>query len=205
MSFLEPRLDVLPEAQRTLWPSLAFTSKRFTLYGGTALALRLGHRTSLDFDFFCFEPIDPASLRRDEALLARGQLLQLEPNTLTVVAGSPEAPVKLSFFGGLTFRQIEPPQVTADGVLRVASLADLFATKLNVIYQRAEPKDYLDVHAILSQGLTLSEGLGFARAVFGDEFNAMLPLQAVCYFEEPSLRSLPERVKRDLIKAVQSV
>ena len=44
------RLDVLPRAQRVLWPSLAQLSDTFVLYGGTALALRLGHRASVDFD-----------------------------------------------------------------------------------------------------------------------------------------------------------
>jgi Nucleotidyl transferase AbiEii toxin, Type IV TA system len=49
-----PRLDILPDAQRRLWPELAQTPEDFTLYGGTAIALRLGHRQSVDFDFFAF-------------------------------------------------------------------------------------------------------------------------------------------------------
>ena len=48
----EPRLDVLPDEQRALWPALASVPDAFVLYGGTALALRLGHRTSVDFDCF---------------------------------------------------------------------------------------------------------------------------------------------------------
>jgi hypothetical protein len=46
-----PRLDILPDAQRRLWPELARTPDNFTLYGGTAIALRLGHRQSADFYF----------------------------------------------------------------------------------------------------------------------------------------------------------
>ena len=53
-----PRLDVLPEAQRAVWPALAGIPDSFVLYGGTALALRLGHRASVDFNFFSSEPID---------------------------------------------------------------------------------------------------------------------------------------------------
>jgi Nucleotidyl transferase AbiEii toxin, Type IV TA system len=55
-----PRLDILPDVQQRLWPELAQTPDNFTLYGGTAIALRLGHRQSVDFDFFAltssFEP-----------------------------------------------------------------------------------------------------------------------------------------------------
>ena len=53
MRQLAPRLDILPEAQRAFWQALApLRPSGFVLYGGTAVALLLGHRTSLDFDFF---------------------------------------------------------------------------------------------------------------------------------------------------------
>lgn len=47
-----PRLDILPPSQRRLWDELKSTPRSFILYGGTALALGLGHRASEDFDFF---------------------------------------------------------------------------------------------------------------------------------------------------------
>ena len=55
----KPRMDMLPPAQRRLWPELRRApGLGFTLYGGTAIALRLGHRTSVDFDFFSDKPLD---------------------------------------------------------------------------------------------------------------------------------------------------
>ena len=52
-SAFKPRMDVLPPAQRALWPQLGpLADLGFVLYGGTAVALRLGHRSSVDFDFF---------------------------------------------------------------------------------------------------------------------------------------------------------
>ena len=51
-----PDLSILPPPQLRLWPELDTTPATFTLYGGTALALRLGHRTSVDFDFFSNQP-----------------------------------------------------------------------------------------------------------------------------------------------------
>jgi len=53
-----PRLNILPPAQRSLWPHLVQVPGHFVLYGGTAIALRLGHRQSIDFDFFSDVDLD---------------------------------------------------------------------------------------------------------------------------------------------------
>src|ERR1700733_1438425 len=100
MSFV-PRLDVLPAAQRVLWPKLKEVPRQFVLYGGTALALRLGHRTSVDFDLFSSDQMAPVQLRGSLSFLADAESLQIAPNTLTVSVPCPE-PVKVSFFGGLS-------------------------------------------------------------------------------------------------------
>jgi hypothetical protein len=52
MNEFYPSLDVLTAAQLRLWSELSAVPEDFVLYGGTALALHLGHRTSVDFDFF---------------------------------------------------------------------------------------------------------------------------------------------------------
>ena len=57
-----PRLDALGPAQRHLWSRLASTPSSFVLYGDTALALRLGHRASVDFDFFSSSSFQPDAL-----------------------------------------------------------------------------------------------------------------------------------------------
>lgn len=205
MSQFTPLLKILPAGQRALWPDLRFARERFVLYGGTALALRLGHRASVDFDFFSFEPFVPAELSRAAPWLSEAERLQVEPNTLTVLHRGGQGSVKVSFFGGLTFGQVQQPEETVDGVMRVAGLPDLFATKLNTIYQRAEARDYLDIHALLGSGVRLEDGLAWAKTVYGSDFNTMLPLQALCYFQEPSLRDLPPSVKDDLVRAVQAL
>jgi hypothetical protein len=51
-----PKLEILSPPQRRLWSELKETPQEFVFYGGTALALRLGHRTSEDFDFFSNRP-----------------------------------------------------------------------------------------------------------------------------------------------------
>ena len=78
---LTPRLDALPEAQRALWPALARIPDSCVLYGGTALALRLGHRASVDFDFFSSAAIDFDALfdlaRDGIAVLTRHQMVAI--------------------------------------------------------------------------------------------------------------------------------
>ena len=61
-AFFTPNLKILPQGQRELWPLLGTIPARFTLYGGTALAIQLGHRESVDFDFFSSQAfIQPSS------------------------------------------------------------------------------------------------------------------------------------------------
>lgn len=62
MTDFAARLDILPPSQRRLWDELSAVPPEFVLYGGTALALHLGHRESLDFDFFGTRPLDPTRL-----------------------------------------------------------------------------------------------------------------------------------------------
>lgn len=205
MNAFAPRLEILPAAQRRLWPALAEVPPHFVLYGGTALALRLGHRQSLDFDFFSTAGFGPDELRRKLAFAANAEVLQLAANTLTFRTAGADG-VKVSFFGGLRLKQIDPPARCADNGIRVAGTRDLLATKLNTLVQRAEAKDYLDVHALLGSGLSLAAGLACARAAFpGGEFNATLPLKALTYFEDGDLPTLPADVKRALIAAACAV
>lgn len=91
-----PKLEILPQAQRRLWQELRDTPGEFVLYGGTALALRLGHRTSEDFDFFSNRPFSPDLLRKRIGFIQDAEIRQLDENTLTVLVNR-EGPVKLSF------------------------------------------------------------------------------------------------------------
>ena len=83
---LHPKLDVLPPPQRTLWPNLVQIPEHFVLYGGTAIALRLGHRVSVDFDFFTAESFAPADLLHAIPILQApgAKVQQSQPNTFTV-------------------------------------------------------------------------------------------------------------------------
>ncbi len=198
MTRLAPRLDVLPAAQRALWPELAALPRGFVLYGGTALALRLGHRASVDFDFFAHEPLDHRALERALPWLREGEALQEEANARTVLVRAGGGSVKVSLFGNIAFGRVGEPEVTEDGALRVASLVDLGGTKVKALLQRVEAKDYLDVAALLDAGVPIEEILGAARALFGPSFNPLIAQKTLAYFEGGDLASLPEDVKRKL-------
>jgi hypothetical protein len=181
---LIPRLEVLPDAQRALWPALAGIPDACVLCGGTALALRLGHRASVDFDFFSSAAVDFDALFK-LPVLAGAEVLQRAPDTLTVSTkpGAPE-PVRISFFGGIDIGRVGHPERTADGVLQVASLLDLFGTKLKVLLDRVVAKDYLDLAAILRSGARLRDGLGAAAALYGNRFPPADAVKTLAYFGE---------------------
>jgi hypothetical protein len=176
----------------------------FTLYGGTAIALHLGHRQSIDFDFFAQTSFEPDALLRQIPYLKGAVVRQSSPNTLTTTVER-TGPVQVSFFGGLGLGQVEAPDVIKDLNLAIASLVDLAGTKAKVIIQRVEPKDYIDVHALMTKGgIPLANMLAAASIIFGPQLNPLDALKAIAYHQDPALAGLSEEVKRDLAKAVRA-
>ncbi len=192
-----PNLSTLPDHQRTLWPELQQIPDRFVLYGGTAVAIRLGHRQSVDFDFFSSESFTAEALRGEIPLLAASETLQIATNTLTVSVARGR-PVRLSFFGGLGIGRVGAPERCDDNGLWVGALIDLAATKMAVVQQRAERKDYMDIDAILSRGTTLEDALAAAAALYGASFNPLITLKALAYFQDGDLPELPHDVRSRL-------
>jgi hypothetical protein len=192
----EPRLDTLPPAQQEIWPSLRPTPRlSYVLYGGTAVALHLGHRQSVDFDFFRYEPLDKDEIRRTLAFAERATVIQDSPTALAFLAPTVSGLVKLSFFGGLRIGRMTEPLQTADGTLLVASLEDLLATKLKATLDRAEAKDYRDIAAMLRAGVSLPHGVAaFSKMFPGGEPAEVL--RALGYFGDGDLPSLPAADKK---------
>jgi hypothetical protein len=201
----QPHLSILPAPQRRLWDELRAVPEEFVLYGETALALRLGHRQSLDFDFFGNQPFEPARLTAQIPFLTGATITQQEPNPLSVTIDR-AGPVKLSFFGLPRLGRPRPPQIAADNGLQVASLLDLAGTKTAVVQQRAEAKDYLDVDALLQDGrVDLPLALASARAIYGPTFNPQITLKALSFFGDGDLSRLSRAVQDRLAKAAREV
>ncbi len=198
----KPALGKLPASQRQLWPLLAPLKKLdFVLHGGTAITLRLGHRESVDFDFFTHEPLNRKALLNALPALAGSTTIQDEPESYTALLQG----VKVSFFGTITFGRIGNPQTTHDGVARVASLEDLLAQKLKVVMQRVESKDYRDIAALLRSGQSLSAGMAGACALYGPNFSPMDCAKALVYFKGGDLASVPPADRKTLMDQVRAL
>jgi hypothetical protein len=199
-----PRLDILPPPQRRLWPELAATPPGFVLYGGTAIALRLGHRQSVDFDFFSFGEVVSVRLLESTSYLRDADVLLSAPGTLSLRVDR-DGPVNVSFFGPLRLGQVDEPETVAGPDIAVASLRDLGGVKVAVVTQRAEARDYVDIHAMIRAGLTLHEMLAAANVIYEGEFNPLVALKALAYHDDLSAADLTEDARRDLAAAVASV
>ena len=195
-----PNLSTLPTAQRALWLELEATPDHFTLYGGTALYL--GHRTSVDFDFFSNASFDPDDLARTVPYLKDAERIQVAPNTLTCRVDR-GGPVLVSFFGDLNLGQVAAREQLAGMTLYVASLLDIAGTKAAVVQKRAEVKDYLDIDALLRHGIDLPTILAAGAVVYGRQFNPVVTVKALSYFDD--LPGLPAEVRRRLAAAVAAL
>ena len=207
-------LDSLPAEQLATWNAFENSDLAgFTLYGGTALALHYGHRPSVDFDFFTSLAVTPEIIHQRLPWLEKHfkSTLQLEANTFVFTTRAPNcksrSTVKLSFFGNLNLPVLEAPSIAANGVA-LASTRDLLATKLKVVNQRIEAKDYIDVAEILKSSdhpaRTLERGLDDMKAMFAEAAPAET-LKALCWFHGGDLEVLGSSIKQFLESTVKAV
>jgi hypothetical protein len=205
MQEFSPRLEILPASQRRLWTELFSVPHEFVLYGGTALALHLGHRSSVDFDFFGSRALDQPALETGIPFLAGAKVIQRDTNTLSLIVDR-GGPVKVSFFGVPSLPRLAPPHVSKDNGLQVASLLDLAGTKASVVQLRAEARDYIDVDALMTLGgIGLPTALAAAQKLYGPSYNPQITLKALSYFDDGNLRELPDSIQRRLVTAAREV
>ena len=198
MAALDLQLHCLPAAQRRLWTELGSVPPEFVLCGGTALALMLGHRKSVDFDFFSYRAIDTRRLLSTIDFLCDAKVIQQDINTLTVEVKR-GAKVRVSFFGVPKLNRIKTTRLLSEPKIKLASPIDLAGMKAAVITQRAEIKDYLDLHALFTQtSLTFLDALAAASKIYGPQFNPLLGIKALADLNAPQLIKLPAAVKSTL-------
>ncbi len=172
--------NILDDERRALLPLFAtFSTQGFYLAGGTGLALQLGHRDSIDFDFFSERPFDAELLAKELDTLFVGRTVtvtQLENNTLSCVVGDN---VQLSFMT-YAYPLIEPLVCTDHFPL--ASIQDIGCMKLSAITSRSVEKDYVDLYQIL-QSIDLSTllSLSYKKHPALDE---ALILKSLVYFDD---------------------
>jgi Nucleotidyl transferase AbiEii toxin, Type IV TA system len=170
-------LSILSEEQKQLLPFVTSLRKEYYLVGGTAIALYIGHRMSIDFDLF-----KKASVRRDKISKSLNevgiayQLIFADAESFHVVANG----VKMTFF---QYPFDIPSKPRLDGI-KTPSLLDLAAMKAYALGRRAKWKDYVDLYFILRDYHTLVEISDRAKVLFQDVFSPKLFRQQLCYFDD---------------------
>lgn len=171
-------LEILSKKQAEVLLRLGFLKKRrFYLAGGTGLALQLGHRTSVDFDFYSQGHFDaPQFYRRVESVFGEQvQKMGQERDTLFCAIDG----VELSFFW-YKYPLIQRAK-TINGV-SVASLKDIAAMKLIAISHRPVKRDYIDIFYLLKV-FSLEEMFSFVKKKYPN-FNQYFSLRALGYFDD---------------------
>jgi hypothetical protein len=205
MSHFLPHLEILPAPQRALWNELSEVSREFVLYGGTALALHLAHRNSVDFDLFGSRALDLSEIEQGVSFLKGANIIQRDKNTLSAIVDR-GGPVKVSFFGVPNLPRLSAAVVATDNGLGVASLLDLAGTKASVVQVRAEARDYIDIDALITVGkVDLPLALSAAQRLYGSSFNPQITLKALSFFDDGNLWQLPAEMKLRLVTAAREV
>ena len=181
--------EILHAEQRTVLGQLGrhMTAREFYLAGGTGVALRLGHRQSVDLDWFTGEwiqdPLRLAAEMRDEGLAF--QTAQVDRGTLHgAISG-----VRVSL---LEYRYplLQPWDVWPECGCAVASLDDLASMKLSAIAQRGSRKDFVDLYALGLRHGSLAQMLELYGRRYSVEDIAHV-LYSLSYFDDADREPMP--------------
>ncbi len=171
--------EILTTAQVDLLPLVHIFSKDFGLVGGTAIALQIGHRESIDFDLFTSEDFDNKTIRK-KIERRRYQIQKIftdETGQYTILIDG----VHITFF-----QYDYPIQYIKDfdKIIAMPELATLGAMKAFAMGRRPKWKDYVDLYFLLRDHLTLEQINKRAHQIFGNEYNERIFRIALCYFKD---------------------
>ena len=170
--------EILNNAQQELLPLVGKFGREYYLVGGTAIALYLGHRRSIDYDLF-----KKARLRRKknlELIKASGFPYQVVFNTdgqMNLVVDG----VKLTFF---QYEFDVKPVTDFQGVVKLPSLLDLAAMKAYALGRRSKWKDYVDLYFLLKDHFSIDDISDRAEVIFGELFSSKMFRIQLSYFED---------------------
>lgn len=185
-------VKTLPEATQKNLELLGAkkVTREFYLAGGSALALHLGHRISVDLDFFTPRSFDATALTY--RLGQAGTFVQEQRKKDTLLGTLDQ--VKVSFF-----RYSYPMIAKSENILNtaIASVPDIGAMKLEAIGTRGKKRDFIDLYFICHGGYTLADVLDWYRQKFrGYEVNLVHYIKALTYFEDAEADPMPRMLTR---------
>ena len=170
--------EILAEAQVKLLPIIKLFSGKFGLAGGTAIALHLGHRESLDFDLFSFDGFNNYSITKEitKNMVIDTVLVDEKGEYTFLIDG-----VKLTF---LQFPYKINFSESFDNIVKLPDILTLAAMKAFALGRRAKWKDYVDLYFILKKNHTVSEIAIKGAEIFGSHFNEKIFRTQLAYFED---------------------
>lgn len=177
--FNDMHAEIFSQAQRELLPLITRFSKEFYLVGGTAIALHIGHRRSIDFDLFTRKTLKRQQIKNiiHKHHFTIQKMLYEDVDQLHLLIHD----VKLTFFH---YPYSIDAVVQVDDVIRIPSLLDLAAMKALALGGRGKWKDYVDLYFLLKYHYSLTEISSRAKTIFQDSFNQKLFRQQLCYFKD---------------------
>ena len=184
--------------QTELLPLVKQFKKEFYLVSGTAIALYLGHRRSIDFDLFKFNPLKPKKIIET---ISGFYYPYIVTRRVTEQLNVTVHDVKFTFFQ-------YPFEINAseksDDILRLPPLLDLAAMKAYALGRRSKWKDYVDLYYLLKDHFSVSQISNRSSEIFGQLFSEKLFRAQICYFEDVDFSEpvefLSEPVPVDTIK-----
>ncbi|MBU1104382.1 nucleotidyl transferase AbiEii/AbiGii toxin family protein [Patescibacteria group bacterium] len=170
--------EILNQKQNNLLPLLKEFSGDFGLVGGTAIALHLGHRRSVDFDLFTSKKdLDHEKIRATvKELCSIEEVLVETAFELTILVNG----VKLTFLRypfSIEFKE------NFNNIINLADLITLSATKAYTLGRRAKWKDYVDLYFVFKR-YTLDQVVSKAREMFKNEFSEKLFRTQLTYYKD---------------------
>ena len=170
--------EILSKTQVALLPLLAEFSKDFALVGGTAIALHLGHRQSVDFDLFSYDDFTNSAVKRKIAPHATVEnILVNYAGEYTIVANG----VKVTF---LTYPYNIEAEARLGRTIRMPDLLTLAAMKAFALGRRAKWKDYVDIYYITKAEHSLAQIADKGKEIFGGEWNEKIFRESLSYFDD---------------------
>jgi hypothetical protein len=172
--------NVLTPEQLNLARKLFPKIQKFYLAGGTALALQIGHRRSVDFDLASSEPIRTFDLER--RIMSEGFKIQ---SVFTATGDEFSILIedtKVTFFY-FPF-PIQPKILWQTGRVKLPEIDELGAMKAYALGRRSQWKDYVDLFFLLKFKLSIDDTIAKAKELFSTHFNTKLFREQLCYFED---------------------
>lgn len=177
-----PYLDQLDRGRQSVFHKLTEFADRFTLAGGTAIMLQIGHRASYDFD--CFTPnqadITPNLLRKAKRVFGP-QTLKILNNPEMLFVHTPEQ-VEINFVW-YPYAPLKKPLPSES--LPLSHLDDLAANKAFTLGHRPQWRDYIDLFFLMKwKYYDLSAIVALSEKKYQGEFNAKLFIKQLTYFDD---------------------